>query len=142
INIGLGVGYIGAGTTLSDVRRIYNGFLDSQLRKSTALSAEANAYAGQAGKTDKLLSDSTTGVAAQLADFFTKMQAIATSSTQSSERSSFLTQATALSARFNSVASQLSSQNDNVNAQLNTFATQVNDLTTTIASLNKQITQA
>ncbi|WP_423242170.1 FlgK family flagellar hook-associated protein, partial [Pseudomonas viridiflava] len=77
----------------------------------------------------------------QLADFFTKMQAIATSSTQSSERSSFLTQATALSARFNSVASQLSSQNDNVNAQLNTFATQVNDLTTTIASLNKQITQ-
>ncbi|KIQ27287.1 MULTISPECIES: flagellar hook-associated protein FlgK [Pseudomonas syringae group] len=142
INIGLGVGYIGTGTTLSDVRRIYNGFLDSQLQKSTALSAEANAYAGQAGKTDKLLSDSTTGVAAQLADFFTKMQAIATSSTQSSERSSFLTQATALSARFNSVASQLSSQNDNVNAQLNTFATQVNDLTTTIASLNKQITQA
>ncbi|QHF04224.1 flagellar hook-associated protein FlgK [Pseudomonas asturiensis] len=142
INIGLGVGYIGTGTTLSDVRRIYNSYLDAQLQTSTALSAEANAYAGQASKTDKLLSDNTTGVAAQMADFFTKMQAIATNSTQSAERSAFLTQASALSARFNSVASQLSSQNDNVNAQLNTYATQVNDLTTTIASLNKQITQA
>jgi len=142
INIGLGVGYIGTGTTLSDVRRIYNSYLDAQLQNKTSLSAEANAYADQAAKTDKLLSDGTTGVAAQLADFFTKMQGIATNATQASDRSAFLTQATAMSARFNSVASQLSSQNDNVNAQLNTYASQVNDLTATIASLNKQITQA
>jgi flagellar hook-associated protein 1 FlgK len=89
-----------------------------------------------------LLSDSTTGVAAQLATFFTNLQAIGTAPTQSAERSAFLTQANALASRFNSVAAQLSSQNENVNAQLDTFATQVNELTTTIASLNKQITQA
>ncbi|RMU33102.1 Flagellar hook-associated protein FlgK [Pseudomonas syringae pv. primulae] len=142
INIGLGVGYIGTGTTLSDVRRIYNGYLDAQLQTSTALSADAVAYSGQASKTDTLLSDSATGVSTQLADFFTKMQGIATNATQSSDRSSFLTQASALSSRFNSVASQLSSQNDNVNAQLTTFTKQVNELTTTLASLNKQITQA
>lgn len=47
-----------------------------------------------------------------------------------------------MSARFNSVASQLSSQNDNVNAQLTTFTKQVNELTNTVAGLNKQITQA
>ncbi|KAA8694792.1 Flagellar hook-associated protein FlgK [Pseudomonas caricapapayae] len=142
INIGLGVGYIGTGTTLSDVRRIYNSYLDAQLQSSTALSADAVAYSGQASKTDTLLSDSATGVSVQLADFFTKMQGIATNATQSSDRSAFLTQASALSSRFNSVASQLSSQNDNVNAQLTTFTKQVNELTTTLASLNKQITQA
>lgn len=142
ISIGLGVGYIGTGTTLSDVRRIYNSYLDAQLQSSTALSADAVAYSGQASKTDTLLSDSTTGVAAQLATFFTNLQAIGTSPTQSAERSAFLTQANALASRFNSVAAQLSSQNENVNAQLDTFATQVNELTTTIASLNKQITQA
>jgi len=141
-NIGLGVGFIGTGTTLSDVRRIYNSYLDAQLQSSTALSADAVAYSGQAGKTDTLLSDTTTGVAAQLSKFFTDLQSIATYPTQSAERSSFLTQANALSARFNSVAAQLSSQNENVNAQLSTFTTQVNELTTTIASLNKQITQA
>ncbi len=142
IALGQGVGYIGTGTTLSDVRRIYNGYLDTQLQSSTALSADAVAYSGQASKTDTLLSDSATGISVQLADFFTKMQGIATSATQSAERSSFLTQAGALSARFNSVSSQLSTQNDNVNTQLDTFTKQVNELTTTLASLNKQITQA
>ncbi|RRV07438.1 flagellar hook-associated protein FlgK [Pseudomonas sp. v388] len=142
INIGLGVGYIGTGTTLSDVRRIYNSYLDAQLQSSTALSADAAAYAGQASKTDTLLSDSTSGVAAQLTKFFTDLQAIATNPTQSAERSTFLTQASALAARFNSVSAQLASQNDNVNAQLTTYTGQVNELTTTIASLNKQITQA
>ncbi|MBC8882314.1 flagellar hook-associated protein FlgK, partial [Pseudomonas cerasi] len=142
IALGQGVGYIGTGTTLSDVRRIYNSYLDTQLQSSTALSADAVAYSGQASKTDTLLSDNATGISVQLADFFTKMQGIATSATQSAERSSFLTQAGALSARFNSVSSQLSTQNDNVNTQLNTFTKQVNELTTTLASLNKQITQA
>ncbi|KOP52969.1 MULTISPECIES: flagellar hook-associated protein FlgK [Pseudomonas syringae group] len=142
IALGQGVGYLGTGTTLSDVRRIYNSYLDTQLQSSTALSADAVAYSGQAGKTDTLLSDNATGISVQLADFFTKMQGIATSATQSAERSSFLTQASALSARFNSVSSQLSTQNDNVNSQLNTYTKQVNELTTTLASLNKQITQA
>ncbi len=141
-NIGLGVGFIGTGTTLSDVRRIYNSYLDAQLQSSTALNADAVAYSGQASKTDTLLSDSTTGVAAQLSKFFTDLQGIARSPTQSAERSAFLTQANALAARFNSVASQLSSQNENVNAQLGNFTSQVNQLTTTIASLNKQIAQA
>ncbi|MEG5265751.1 flagellar hook-associated protein FlgK [Pseudomonas sp. JDS28PS106] len=142
INIGLGVGYIGTGTTLSDVRRIYNSYLDAQLQSSTALSADAVAYSGQASKTDALLSDSTTGVAAQMTAFFTSLQSIANNATQSAERSSFLTQASALASRFNSVAAQLSSQNENVNAQLNTYTSQVNELTNTIAGLNKQITQA
>ncbi|MEE4959985.1 flagellar hook-associated protein FlgK [Pseudomonas alliivorans] len=142
INIGLGVGYIGTGTTLSDVRRIYNSYLDSQLQSSTALKADATAYSGQATKTDQLLSDSTTGVAAQLTDFFTKLQSVASSATQASSRSAFLTQAASVSGRFNSVAAQLTSQNDNVNAQLNTFTLQANELTKQIAGLNKQITQA
>lgn len=142
INIGLGVGYIGTGTTLSDVRRIYNSYLDAQLQSSTALKADAVAYSGQASKTDTLLSDSTSGVAAQLTKFFNNLQGIATNPTQSAERSAFLTQASALASRFNSVSAQLSSQNENVNAQLTTYTGQANELTSTIASLNKQITQA
>jgi flagellar hook-associated protein 1 FlgK len=37
----IGVGFIGTGTTLSDVRRIYNGYLDNQLQTSTSLNADA-----------------------------------------------------------------------------------------------------
>jgi flagellar hook-associated protein 1 FlgK len=138
----LGAGYIGSGTTLSDVRRIYNSFLDTQLQTSTSLSADAVAYSAEASKTDKLLSDSNTGVAAAMAQFFTLMQGVSTSATDSNARQLFLTQASALTSRFNSVAAQLSSQNDSVNSQLSTVASQVNKLASSIASINQQITSS
>ncbi|MGV6393860.1 flagellar hook-associated protein FlgK [Pseudomonas caspiana] len=135
-----GAGYIGSGTTLSDVRRIYNSFLDTQLQTSTSLNADSVAYSGEASKTDKLLSDSSTGVAAAMAQFFTLMQGVSKSATDSNARTLFLTQASALTSRFNSVSAQLTSQNDSVNNQLSTVASQVNKLAASIASLNQQIT--
>lgn len=138
----LGAGYIGSGTTLSDVRRIYNSFLDTQLQTSTSLSADAVAYSAEASKTDKLLSDSNTGVAAAMAQFFTLMQGVSTSATDSNARKLFLTQASALTSRFNSVAAQLTAQNDSVNSQLSTVASQVNKLASSIASINQQITSS
>lgn len=141
-NIGIGIGYIGTGTTLSDVRRIYNSYLDSQLQSTTALAADATAYSGQASKTDSLLSDTSTGIAGTLATFFSQLQAISTSATDTNARSQFLTQAQALTSRLNSMASQLGGQNSTINTQLTTQADQINSLTANIASLNKQITAA
>ena len=40
--------FIGTGTTLADVRRVYNSYLDSQLRTATSLDSEATSYNAQA----------------------------------------------------------------------------------------------
>lgn len=141
-NIGIGIGYIGTGTTLSDVRRIYNSYLDSQLQSTTALGADATAYSAQASKTDSLLSDTSTGIANTLATFFSQLTAVSTAATDSNARSQFLTQAQALTSRLNSMSSQLNGQNSTINTQLTTQTDQVNSLTASIASLNKQITAA
>ena len=42
-----GAGYIGSGTTLSDIRRSYSEFLTTQLRSSTALNADVKSYKSQ-----------------------------------------------------------------------------------------------
>ncbi|WP_311971099.1 flagellar hook-associated protein FlgK [Pseudomonas baltica] len=138
----IGVGYIGTGTTLSDVRRIYNSFLDTQVQTTTALAADATAYSTQASSTDALLSDDSTGISTTLASFFTQLQAVSTTANDASSRASLLTSAKALTARFNSVASQLAAQNTDVNSQLASTASKVNDLAASIAKLNTQITQA
>jgi len=138
----IGSGFIGTGTTLSDVRRIYNSYLDSQLQSSTALNSDATAFLGQASATDTLLSDSSTGVSTVLATFFTQLQGVSTTATDSSARAQFLTTATALSARFNSTSAQLTAQNASINSQLTSLTGQVNTLSSSIASLNQQITQA
>lgn len=138
----IGVGFIGTGTTLSDVRRIYNSFLDTQLQTSTSLNSDAQAYVGQASKLDKILSDSSTGVSTVLSNFFSSLQTLSKDPTQSSARQDFLTKASALSAQFNSISQQMKDQNAGINTQLTSVAGQVNSLATSIADLNKQITQA
>jgi flagellar hook-associated protein 1 FlgK len=135
----IGVGYLGTGTTISDVRRIYNSFMDTQLQTSTALSADATAYSTQTGAVDTLLSDSATGIGSVLSSFFTSVQTAAARPADVSSRQALLTQTATLSNRFNAISTQLNQQNDGVNSALDTLAGQVNKISTSIADLNKQI---
>lgn len=137
----IGVGFIGTGTTLSDVRRIYNGYLDNQLQTSTSLNADATAYLSQASKLDSMLSDSSTGVSTVLAKFFTDLSALASGPTDTAARTTFLTSASALAGQFNTISAQMKDQNASINTQLTTATGQVNALASSIAVLNKQITE-
>lgn len=133
--------FIGTGTTLADVRRVYNNFLENQLRTTNSLNSEANAYLDQITPTDKLLSDKDTGITGALQSFFTAMQTSAAKPSEDASRQLLLTSAQALSKRFNTIAAQLNQQNSNINGNLSSMATQVNNLTATIASFNDQISR-
>jgi flagellar hook-associated protein 1 FlgK len=138
----IGVGFIGTGTTLSDVRRIYNGFLNTQVQTSTSLNSDAQAYLGQASKLDSILSDSSTGISTVLSSFFTKLQSLSGNPTGTAERNDFLNSAKSLSAQFNAISQQMKDQNSGINSQLSSLTGQVNSLASSIADLNSQITQA
>ncbi|SEE27166.1 flagellar hook-associated protein FlgK [Pseudomonas migulae] len=133
--------YIGTGTTLADVRRVYNSYLDAQLRTATTLNSEASAYQAQATPLDATLSDTNTGLTGVLQKFFTSMQGVATSATDDTSRQSVVAGAQALASRFNSIAKQLNDQNTSLNGNLSDMASQVNKLATSIASLNQKISE-
>lgn len=137
-----GMNYIGTGTTVSDVRRIYSQFLGTQLTTSTSLDAEAQSYLTQVNQLDSLLSDTTTGLSSVLSNFFSALQTAAASPTDAASRQLVLTQASSLAERFNSISSQLSTQNSYVNSEMESAATQVTTLAQTIAKYNQQIIQA
>ncbi|WP_285416810.1 flagellar hook-associated protein FlgK [Pseudomonas sp. efr-133-TYG-5] len=131
--------FIGTGTTLADVRRVYNSYLESQLHTATSLNSEAVAYQGQATALDASLSDTNTGLTGVLQKFFTSMQGVSTSATDDTSRQSVLTGAQALTSRFNALAKQLNDQNTTLNGSLGDMASQVNKLATSIANLNQKI---
>ncbi|PUB35095.1 flagellar hook-associated protein 1 FlgK [Pseudomonas sp. GV105] len=133
--------FIGSGTTLADVRRVYNEFLDAAYQNSTSLNSDAKAYADQVSAVDKTLSDKTTGMSSVLSAFFSAVQTAAANPSDTSARQVLLTSAQTLSNRFNSISSQLNQQKESINGQLSTMSDQVNQLTSSIASLNKQISQ-
>ena len=138
----IGVGYVGNGTTVADVRRIYSEYLNTQLRTSTGLDAEAQTYLTQINQTDALLADSTTGISSVLGSFFEALQTAAENPTDASARALLLTNASGLAERFSSVYSQLADQNTYINSQLSSMAEQVNQLASSIANYNQAIVQA
>ncbi|MDD0996399.1 flagellar hook-associated protein FlgK [Pseudomonas sp. TNT2022 ID1044] len=133
--------FIGTGTTLADVRRVYNSYLDAQLQTTTSLNSDAQAYLGQATQVDKLLSDSGTGVTKTLQSFFASLQTLAGNSNDNAARQALLTNAQGLSSRFNAISQQLKQQGSYINDQLGSMAEQVNKLASTVAAYNKKIAE-
>jgi flagellar hook-associated protein 1 FlgK len=133
--------FIGTGTTLADVRRVYNSYLDAQLQTTTSLNSDSAAYLGQVTPLDSLLSDSGTGLNGALTKFFASVQNVNAKPGDDASRQLLLSDAQALSNRFNSVSSQLNSQNANINGNLTNMADQVNKLANTVAQLNKKISE-
>ncbi|EJN34990.1 flagellar hook-associated protein FlgK [Pseudomonas sp. GM84] len=133
--------FMGSGTTLADVRRVYNSFLENQLRTTTSLSSDASSYLEQITPLDTALSGSDTGITAALQSFFSAMQDAAAKPTEDASRQLLLTSAQSLSKRFNTLSAQLNQQNSNINANMASLADQVNNLTKTIAELNDQISR-
>ncbi|POF41842.1 flagellar hook-associated protein FlgK [Pseudomonas laurylsulfativorans] len=131
--------FIGTGTTLADVRRVYNSYLDAQLQTTTSLNGDAQAYLGQATQVDKLLSDSGTGITKTLQSFFSSLQTLSGNSTDNASRQALLTNAQGLSSRFNAMSQQLKQQGSYINDQLGSMADQVNKLASTVAAYNKKI---
>jgi len=133
--------FIGTGTTLADVRRVYNSFLDAQLRTATSLNSDVAAYQQQITPIDKLLSEAGTGMTGALTKFFASVQNLNAKPTDEASRQLLLSDAQALSNRFNSVSNQLNEQNKTINGNLSTMADQVNKLATTVAQLNQKISE-
>ncbi|WP_339409970.1 flagellar hook-associated protein FlgK [Pseudomonas sp. EA_35y_Pfl2_R5] len=137
-----GAGYIGSGTTLVDVRRIYNEFLNTQVRSSTALNSDTQSYLSQINQLDSLLAGSTTGVNPGLQKVFAALQTAAEDPANIPARQLALSEAEGLAKRFNTVYDRLYEQNAFINKQLSAVTDQVNQLAGSIAGYNEAIAVA
>lgn len=134
-----GAGYIGSGTTLTDIRRTYSEFLTAQVRSSTALSSDVEAYKSQIEQLDSLLAGTTTGITPSLKSFFSALQTAAEDPANIPARQLVLSEAEGLAKRFNMVYERVSEQNDFINKQLSAVTDQVNRLASSIAGYNDAI---
>ena len=137
-----GAVYIGSGTTLVDVRRIYNEFLNTQVRSSTALNSDTQSYLGQINQLDSLLAGSTTGVNPGLQKVFAALQTAAEDPANIPARQLALSEAEGLAKRFNTVYDRLYEQNSFINKQMSAVTDQINQLAGSIAGYNEAIAVA
>lgn len=137
-----GAGFIGSGTTLVDIRRSYSEFLTAQMRSSTALNSDVEAYKSQIDQLDSLLAGSTTGITPALQNFFSSLQTAAEDPANIPARQLVLSEAEGLARRFNTIYDRISAQNEFLNKQMTAVTDQVNRLASGIGQLNDAIAVA
>lgn len=134
--------WLGSGVSVDSVTRIYNDFQVERLRADTADYNHYDTLAGYAEQVDSLLADAATGIQPGLENMFDAMQVVIDDPASLAAREVLITQANALTDRFDVISDQLYQQNAVVNGQMQVISQEVNAIAESIASLNQDITFA
>ena len=137
-----GAGYVGQGTHVQTVQRVYNQFLSQQVMSAQASASAMDSYLGQISQIDNLLGDASVGLASSLAGFFAGVQQVAATPTSISARQTMLANANALVSRFQAIDQRLTEIRKGVNGQISTEVSTINAYSTQIADLNQRIALA
>ena len=134
-----GAGFLGQGTQVQTVKRIYDQFLGNQVLSAEAGAAEMDSYVAQITQIDNLLADSSAGLSPALSDFFKGVQDVAANPSSVAGRQSMLSAAQALVARFQALDQRLSEIRDGTNQQIAGQITQINTYSSQLADINQRI---
>jgi flagellar hook-associated protein 1 FlgK len=135
-------GFVGNGTKVETVSRLYDQFLTTQVNQTQSKLAALDATTNQMEAIDHLLADPASGVAPALQDFFTASQEVGAYPSSVAARQSMVSTAQVLVNRFSTMGSTISSLNDQINQQIQTDATTLNAYAEQLVALNSQISQA
>ncbi len=134
-----GSGYVGSGTNVQGIARVYDQYMETRVINAQASSAALNSYYAQIQQVDSLLSDTASGLTPNLQAFFNGIQTLTSDPNSSASRQAMLSSATQLVSSFNSLDNQLSEIQTGLNGQIRTSVDTINSYANQIANLNKAI---
>lgn len=134
-----GVGFLGTGTQIAQIKRYSDSFLNGQVRSAQASTSGLESYYAQIKQIDNLLADQTSGLSPAMADFFKGVQDMAANRASVPSRQSMLSASETLATRFQELDARLGQIRDGVNSQIESSVTAINTYATQIAKLNEQI---
>jgi flagellar hook-associated protein 1 FlgK len=134
-----GSGFIGNGTTIADIKRYSDSFLNGQVTAATTSKSSLDTYYTQISQIDNLLADTTSGLSPALQDFFSSVQNLSGTTGSDAARQALLSSASSLATRFNTIDGRLDELQSGVNSQITSTVDTINTYAQQIASLNDQI---
>lgn len=134
-----GVGFIGGGTQVVDIRRQYNEQLGQQVLSAQSAKSSLDSYYSQISRIDNLLADPAAGLSPALQDFFRGVQDLAGNPASVPARQSALSAAETLASRFQSMDGQFNELRRNVNSEITASVSSINFYAGQIAQLNNSI---
>lgn len=137
-----GFGFLGQGTQINAIKRVYSELLSRQLNTAQSNSNATNTYATQIKQIDNMLADPAAGLSPSLQQFFSSIQKLSSNPGDAATRQAVISSAESLSYRFNTLGNRLDEIRDGVNSELSTNTKLVTSYATQIAQLNDVISKA
>jgi flagellar hook-associated protein 1 FlgK len=137
-----GYGFVGQGTQVASVQRVFNNLLASQVNAAQSSSSQINSYSSLMSQIDNMIGTSSSGVSTSLQSFFTSIQGLTTNPSDAATRQTMLSSAQSLANSFQNIGSTLTGLNNSVNSQISSTVTEINSYASQIAKLNQAITVA
>jgi flagellar hook-associated protein 1 FlgK len=134
-----GSGFIGNGTTVADIKRYTDSFLNGQVNSAQTSKSSLDTYYTQISQIDNLLADTTSGLSPALQDFFASVQNLSGTTGSDAARQALLSSASTLSTRFQDIDGRLEELQAGVNSQITASVNEINTYASQIANLNEQI---
>jgi flagellar hook-associated protein 1 FlgK len=134
-----GVGFMGTGTQIAQIKRYSDDFLNTQVRNAQASSSGLESYYSQIKQIDNLLADTTSGLTPAMKGFFKGVQDMAANRASVPSRQAMLSNAESLATRLNGLDARLGEIREGVNSEIESSVTAINTYAQQIAKLNEQI---
>jgi flagellar hook-associated protein 1 FlgK len=130
---------LGTGVVLEKIESLRDPMLQIQINQATQQNSSLNASLTQLQQIQTQFASSTSGIGADIGNFFNSLQQLSPDPTSLTLRQSVLTAADTLATDFNAAASSLQTQQSNLDQNVVQSVSQVNSLTSQIASVDQQI---
>ncbi len=134
-----GFGFLGTGTEVSQVKRVYDNFLAGQVRAAQSGTSALDTYYSQISQIDNVLADPSAGLSPALQDFFNGVQDVSANPASVASRQAMLSSAGSLASRFQGLSARLQEIGDGVNSEITSNVAEINSFASQIAALNKSI---
>src|SRR5208337_928565 len=130
---------VGTGVVLQKIEGLRDPMLLIQINQATQQNSALNASLAQLQQIQTQFASSTSGIGADISNFFNSLQQLSPDPSNLTLRQSVLTAADTLATDFNTAAQNLQTQSNNIDQNVVQSVSQVNGLTSQIASVDQQI---
>ncbi len=135
----IGSGFLGKGVDVENITRVYDQFVNNQLRSSASAFGEVDKFHQLSAQIDNIIADDSIGISPALNSFFNAVNDVADDPTSIPARQVMLSETEFLVHNFNNIGGRFGDANDRVNADLAAIVDEINAIASSIAELNISI---
>ena len=134
--------YVGTGVMLTNIKRQFDAFAESNLRNSTSDLASQKPMVDYAKRVMDIMGDKSIGLSSAFDQFFASASALSADPASTVQRTSFLRSADGVASRFGELNSQLDLIATETSEGIKSVAAQVNTLTGQLALINQSLAKS